>query len=91
MDFQSPVRPPDFYESLLRAWSDEAVLKGVTENEVALCAAQFAGITIAQTGRSGAEHEAMLEVAKRAMSTAYAGKLAVRYRFGHSRAKQSTG
>lgn len=88
MLMQSPRRPPGFYTSLLTAWSDTAVQKGLTESETFLCAAQLCGMVIAKTGGklpsddTLEQHQAMLETAAKAMRTYYLGQLAKRYHFG---------
>lgn len=79
---QSPRRPVGFYESVLREWRVHGILKGLTDSEAVLLGAQFTGLAIANTAGDSTLHDAQIEVAIRAMRTAYVGRIAVREGFG---------
>lgn len=79
---QSPKRERGFYEGVIRAWRCEAILQGLTDSETLLLAAQFAGLAVAACPGTPAEHEAQIDIACRALRTAYVGRQAVKEGFG---------
>lgn len=78
MPRQSPKRPAGFYESAIQEWRSEGILRGLTDQETVLLSAQFCGLAVAKSALSADGHVAMLDLAVRAMHTAYAGRMAVR-------------
>lgn len=79
---QTPRRPRGYYEDAIREWRCTAIIAGMTDSEVALCAAQFAGLAIANTNLGIEGQTQMLDVATRAMRTAHMGRVAIRQGFG---------
>lgn len=78
----SPKRPPGFYEDVLKKWRTVGLLTGLTESETILLGAQFTGLAVAASDGTPVEHEAQLQIASRAMNTAYVGRVAVKAGFG---------
>lgn len=78
----NPKRPKGFYESVLRDWRVAGIVKGLTDEETVLLGAQFTGLAIAAMEVSADAHAAHLDLATRAMHSAYIGRMAVRQGFG---------
>lgn len=85
MPKQSPKRPPGFYEAALREWRVDGLQRGLTDEETILLSAQFCGLAVAKSDLSPDGQTAMLDLASRAMQTAYAGRMAVKAGLGRGR------
>lgn len=75
---QPPRRPAGFYQGAIRELSCAAVLAGLTAEETAICACQFAGLTIAGIEVDLNDHAKILAKANDALRSSYGGKMAVR-------------
>ena len=82
MSDHSPKRPRGFYEAALRQWRVAGILHGLTDMETVLLSAQFCGLAVAAADKPPDESEAHIEVAIRALRTAYAGRMATRHGYG---------
>lgn len=88
MSDHSPIRPPRYYEEILKRWRVAGILHGLTDSETILLAAQFAGLAVAAAEVPIEEQEAQIEVAIRALRTAYAGRMMVKQGYGRAVVKE---
>lgn len=77
---QQPRRPAGFYQGAIRELSCAAVLAGLTAEETAICAAQFAGLTIASIQVDLEDQGRILAKTVGALNSSYGGTVAKRQR-----------
>ncbi len=77
---QQPKRPADFFVAALMEWRCQGTLRGLTSEERIVLAAQMAGLDIAAMEVSVEAHQQFLNLAERAMRTAYFGEMKAKER-----------
>jgi hypothetical protein len=75
---QPPQRQKGFYEAMITDWRCTALMSGMTDQEIILCAAQFCGLSVANSNLTAEGQAQTLDIAERAMRTAHFSRVEVK-------------